>query len=36
MQILAASTLVVLLGTGNPGLIPERSGVNAPVTPRQP
>lgn len=26
MQILAASTLVVLLGTGNPGLIPERSG----------
>ena len=26
MQILAASTLVVLLGTGNPGPIPERSG----------
>src|SRR4029453_3568773 len=26
MQILAASTLVVLLGTGNPGPVPERSG----------
>jgi len=26
MQILAASTLVVLLGTGNPGPLPERSG----------
>ena len=26
MQILAASTLVVLLGTGTPGPIPERSG----------
>jgi ribonuclease Z len=26
MQIIAASTLVVLLGTGNPGPLPERSG----------
>jgi ribonuclease BN (tRNA processing enzyme) len=26
MQILAATTLVVLLGTGNPGPVPERSG----------
>src|SRR4030095_10483698 len=26
MQILAASTLVVLLGTGNPGPVPERAG----------
>ena len=26
MLIIAASTLVVLLGTGNPGPIPERSG----------
>src|ERR1044072_7958865 len=26
MQIVAASTLVVLLGTGNPGPLPERSG----------